>query len=162
MPSLMAVPARILALALFCCSLPLQAASPQWSLQNAAGETVEFPAAAAGKPSVLLFWATWCPYCQALMPHVQKVHEDYADQGVKVYAVNVLENDDSAAYMRRHGLTYPLLLKGDAIMADYGVRGTPWLLVLDGQQQVLFKRVPGMPPAAVEARIREALDAALK
>jgi hypothetical protein len=33
----------------------------------------------------VLFWATWCPYCKALMPHVQSNLDEYGKQ-VRVVA----------------------------------------------------------------------------
>src|SRR3546814_9228256 len=33
----------------------------------------------AGRPTVVLFWATWCPYCKALMPHLQSMLDEYGN-----------------------------------------------------------------------------------
>ena len=43
--------------------------APAWSGSDLiSGDTVEFPAVLKGKPAVILFWATWCPYCKEFMP----------------------------------------------------------------------------------------------
>lgn len=49
-----------------------------------------------GKTVVLDFWATWCPPCQAAMPHLEKVYQQVKDKNVAVLGVCVF--DDKAAY----------------------------------------------------------------
>jgi thiol-disulfide isomerase/thioredoxin len=48
-----------------------------------------------GKIYIIECWATWCGPCVAAMPHVTEVQQKYADKGVIVIGVNVLENDVS-------------------------------------------------------------------
>jgi thiol-disulfide isomerase/thioredoxin len=50
--------------------LPL---APAWSLYNEAGtevQSTEF----AGKPLIVHFGATWCPYCKKLQPGLDKLY----------------------------------------------------------------------------------------
>src|SRR5664279_1500447 len=44
-----------------------------WEGKGADGKTIRFDPQHLQRPTLLLFWATWCPYCEALMPHLQNV-----------------------------------------------------------------------------------------
>lgn len=134
---------------------------PDWSLDTADGVTIEYHRDTAGSPSILLFWATWCPYCRALMPHIEAVRRDYADRGVPVFALNIWEDDDPAAYLERHGYGMTLLGAADLVAEDYGIQGTPGLLLVDGNHRLVYARRRGDEPAAVEAALRDALDSLL-
>ena len=68
--------------------------APPWKARDFAGQLVEFPAVTAGKPTVVVFWATWCPYCRAFMPYLKGIQNDYAAQGVKIIAINAKEDVD--------------------------------------------------------------------
>lgn len=141
--------------------------APPFALSTAAGETVEFPAASEGHPAILLFWATWCPYSGALMPHLQKIADRYAEQGVEVYAVNIREDDDPVAFLRRKKLDFVLLLEGDDVATEYGVKGTPGLMVIDGRGYISYSRAPTeLRPKKVAKiwaeEVQEALEAALQ
>ncbi|MEJ2095275.1 MAG: redoxin domain-containing protein, partial [Gammaproteobacteria bacterium] len=41
--------------------------APGWQLQDQEGNTIDYHNDSEGKVSVVLFWATWCPYCATLM-----------------------------------------------------------------------------------------------
>ena len=43
---------------------------------------------------VLDFWASWCGPCLQVMPQVDKVAREFADQGVKLVAVNLAETPE--------------------------------------------------------------------
>jgi thiol-disulfide isomerase/thioredoxin len=47
------------------------------TVYDTAGEETTLLAVADGKPLVINFWATWCPYCVREMPDLQKVADDY-------------------------------------------------------------------------------------
>ncbi|HVS19651.1 MAG TPA: redoxin family protein [Planctomycetota bacterium] len=55
------------------------------------GEPVE--AFEKGKPYVVELWATWCGPCVKSIPHLDDLARKYAEQGLTVIGVNVLEND---------------------------------------------------------------------
>ena len=44
------------------------------------GESVRLTELANGKPLVLNFWATWCPYCVQEMPDYQQLFHIYGDR----------------------------------------------------------------------------------
>jgi thiol-disulfide isomerase/thioredoxin len=123
--------------------------APAWQLQTPDGETVRYPEDAQGQPTVLLFWPSWCPYSRALQPYVQDIWKDYREAGVKVWTINIKEDGDPMQAMRERGLSFPLLLNGDDLIARYAIERTPWFLVIDGQQRIVYTR-PGNQPSPVE------------
>ena len=38
-------------------------------------------------PVLVQFWATWCKPCLKEMPYIQRMHEEYAEQGLTVLSV---------------------------------------------------------------------------
>ena len=58
--------------------------APAWAAHDFAGHAVDFPGVTQGKPTIVIFWATWCPYCKAFMPYLKNIATDYARQGVEV------------------------------------------------------------------------------
>jgi thiol-disulfide isomerase/thioredoxin len=67
--------------------------APDWTLQTAEGHTVTLSEVAAERPVVLLFWATWCPYCKALMPHLQSIDLEYGDR-IEILAIHFRDDMD--------------------------------------------------------------------
>jgi len=141
--------------------------APEWTMEDTEGHEVNFPADAAGRPSILFFWASWCPYCHAVMPFLERIVVDYADHGVTVYAINFKDDGDPARYMTEHGYQFIVLPLGDLVADDYGVVSSPGLLVVDGDGIVTYRRkVTRAPPGAAiaqvwDGQVREALDRAL-
>jgi thiol-disulfide isomerase/thioredoxin len=127
--------------------------------KDADGKTVRFDPAHRDRPAVLLFWATWCPYCKALMPYVQKVYDAAGRDKLDVYAIDFKEDDDAdpVAELRERGQTFTLVRDGDAIAAQYGVKGTPGLMLVDAHGQIVYRRSGGDAPEKVEAALREKL-----
>ena len=104
--------------------------APAWHAADFAGRPVDFPAVGEGKPVVVVFWATWCPYCRAFMPYLKGIQADYAAQGVKIVAINAKEDGrgDPKAYVQGLGFAPIAVANGDAIAQSYGIQYIPGLL----------------------------------
>lgn len=147
--SFLSLPRLLLAVAFAALPLlPVHAAgmegqpAPAVTLPDANGAARTLAGIAAGRPTVVLFWASWCPYCKALMPHLQSMLDEYGSEHIEVVAINIWEDsdDDWKAVMLDNGYDFRNLLKGDAIAPQWQVRGTPGLFVLAADGSVVFDR----------------------
>jgi thiol-disulfide isomerase/thioredoxin len=143
--------------------------APRFQAMQFSGELVAFPEATAGHPAVLVFWATWCPYCKAFMPYLEQIEADYRAQGVRIVTINAKERGegDPDAYIRNLGFPMLAVRNGDAIARAYDVEYIPGLMIVDGDGQVAYRRPWTDLPAGREVaelwdgQVRDALDALL-
>jgi len=141
--------------------------APTFRATDFDGHAVDFPAVAAGKPAVVIFWATWCPYCKAFMPRLKSIEADYAKHGVKIVAIDAKEDGrgDPQAYVRGLGFKPIAIANGDAIADAYGIKYIPGVLIVDGKGMVAFRRPWTDLPAGTtvadlwDSQVRTALDA---
>ncbi|HEX7916285.1 TlpA disulfide reductase family protein [Rudaea sp.] len=131
-----------------------------WQGKTANGATIHFDPQQLKRPAILLFWATWCPYCEALMPYVQHVLDAAGKDRLDVYAIDIKEDGDPVKTLRERKLGFTLILDGDAIADQYAVKGTPGLFLVDASGKVIYRRSGGDAPSSVEAALREKLDLA--
>jgi cytochrome c biogenesis protein CcmG, thiol:disulfide interchange protein DsbE len=110
--------------------------SEDWTLTSISGEQVTL-SEYQGQPVLLVFWATWCPYCKKLLPGIAKLHEKYQAKGLKVIAVNIKEDWQPAVYWRNHGYQFDTVVEGDDIAEKYGIIGTPGLVFISPKGKVL-------------------------
>jgi peroxiredoxin len=114
--------------------------SPEFNGRTVDGGTVSL-VSLRGKVVVLNFWATWCLECRPEMPMFERLHREFAAQGLTVLGINAREGTEAIrAYAKELGLTFPLILdsKGE-INGTYGIIGLPttFLIGRDGQAVAL-------------------------
>ncbi len=121
--------------------------APDWTLVAADGQAINLNDESQKQTTVLLFWATWCPYCKALMPHLQSVVLEYGDN-VKVLAINIMEDGDPVEFIENAGYDFTLLLNGNNVADSYGVTGTPGVFVVDHNRVIRFdlRKLPMIEP----------------
>lgn len=134
--------------------------APDWILANQAHENISYYHDSADQKTVLLFWATWCPYCAALMPELEKLRAELDDPNIKFYALNIWEDSDPQSYMEKSGFGFTLILDADNVAKRYGVSGTPGLFVVDADKKILYVREKGGDPEDVTAAVKQALTTA--
>jgi len=138
--------------------LPNGTAAPLWTLETPTGEVVSLDDL-RGRVVVMDFWATWCMPCRQVMPVLQELHDNYGEE-LFVAGINTWEEaPDPAGFIAQMGLSYPILLGGDAVALQYLVQGIPTFYVIDQQGNIAFHAV-GADPANEEG-LRQAVAALL-
>jgi peroxiredoxin len=68
-----------------------------------------------GRPVLIFFTTTWCPYCGAEAPYLeQEIWQRYRDRGLQVVSVQVKEGTALAkGFAEHYGWTFPLLVDED-------------------------------------------------
>ena len=123
------------------------------------GTPVRFPAAFAGKPLVIRFWADWCRYCEGEMKAIESVYQRHRGQGLEVLAINSGQDKPAvAAFIKKIGVSYPALLDEQSKIArSFGVVGLPTTYFVDARGIVRGKIVGEGDEATFERQVVELL-----
>ncbi|WKZ70866.1 MAG: thioredoxin-like domain-containing protein [Melioribacteraceae bacterium] len=123
--------------------LKVGATAPNIILQDTSGNMIDLSKIEKEKV-LLLFYATWCPHCQDMLPEIHKVYKQRKD--FEVVAISLDENrDDWINYLRDNSFEWIDLsdLNGWESKAaqDYFIYATPTMFLLDQQRIILGKPI---------------------
>jgi len=93
----------------------------------------------SGKPAILFFWTTWCPYCRSELKVLNKMHSQMEKEGVAVFAVNIGEAGYKVErFLKNYALNIRVLLDKNAQAAEnYEIRGVPTYIFINKTGQVV-------------------------
>jgi peroxiredoxin len=130
-------------------------AAPAFKTVRLDGTAIDFPAAFAGSPVVLRFWADWCKFCEPEMKLIDTVRQSHGGR-FAILAVNAGQDKATVeAFMKKLGVGYPAALDEDSKIARrYGVVGLPTTYLVDGQGIVRGKIVGEADTALFERQIQ--------
>ena len=111
---------------------------PGWEALDLQGG--KSPVPAAGRPSIVNFWATWCPPCRTEMPLLLQLDEFYGDR-VTLQLVNFKERQATVQrYMRDAGWNRPVLFDAQGQgAAAWGVKVFPTTFGFDAQGRARWR-----------------------
>ncbi len=90
-----------------------------------------------GKPVLLAFWAPWCTVCAAESQNLSWVRRMVGDRAhVISVAVSFEDVAQVRAYVRDHGVDYPVLLGDDALLRAFRIEAFPTAYFLDAQGKI--------------------------
>jgi cytochrome c biogenesis protein CcmG, thiol:disulfide interchange protein DsbE len=117
-------------------------AAPDVSLPLLGGARPVSLTAWRGKVVVLNYWASWCPPCRDESPLLERWQKRIQPRGGTVLGVDALDvTSDARAFMRRYGLTYPMLRDGDGHSQQrFGITGYPETFVIDRRGRIVALR----------------------
>jgi cytochrome c biogenesis protein CcmG/thiol:disulfide interchange protein DsbE len=98
-----------------------------------------------GKGVVLNFWASWCIPCKDEAPLLEEAWRTHRDRGLVVLGVDAQDfKGDARRFMRRFGLTYPVVYDGKgSTLGRYGVTGFPETFFVDRTGKLVGERLAG-------------------
>lgn len=107
--------------------------APNFILKDLNQESVELAGFKGKKPVVLLFWTTWCPYCQKALRNLGQSITDLDKEGIAVLPVNSGEPSAKVArFVKNNGLTFRVLLDSESSVSEaYNVYGVPVYFLVD-------------------------------
>ena len=136
--------------------------APNFELKTPKGETVKL-SDLHGQAVLVNLWATWCPPCRAEMETIEKVYQEYQDQGFTVLAVNMTYQDEPLKVMpfvTEHRLTFPILLDETGDMANsYQLKSLPSSYFIN-REGIINEVVIGGPMS--EALLRTRVEGILR
>lgn len=136
--------------------------APDFTLNTLEGKTVTL-SDLRGRVVLLNIWASWCPPCRAEMPAMQRVWEEYQEQGVVVLAINSTVQDtpvDAQNFVNENNLTFPIPLDiSGEVTHLYRVSSLPTSFFI-GADGIIREVVIGGPMA--EALLRSRIEQLVK
>jgi peroxiredoxin len=154
-------------LASACATLPAWALdvgvpAPAFSLPSKDGATVSIEDY-RGKVVYLDFWASWCGPCRQTFPWMNKMQQQFGEQGFAVVAVNVDKKQaDADAFLQKIPASFTVLYdpKGK-IPTQYEIMGMPSSVLIGRDGKVIAQHTSfrESEAAGLEAQIRDAVAA---
>lgn len=92
-----------------------------------------------GQVALINFWASWCPPCRDEAPELQALHEEFADAGLTVLGVNILESSPQKAleFIEEFDINYPNGEDtGQVIAKMYRVEAPPESFLIDKEGNI--------------------------
>lgn len=117
--------------------IAVDAPAPDFRLKGIKGQEVSL-GDLQGRPVLLVFGTTWCPYCREEIPRIKEIYWQGREKKLEVLNIYVNESESKVAdFAAKYALPYPVLLDKDGSVAErYQVRGVPTLVLLDRQGKI--------------------------
>ena len=124
------------------------------------GSTFDSRSLIGKKVLVLRFQASWCKPCAAQAAGLERVYQRYRERDVEVLAIHVDDPEPNArAFLKYHRASYAAALDPGLRVANrFGFKRAPYTVIINKRGEIAAR----LDATADEARLRSAIDAALK
>jgi thioredoxin-dependent peroxiredoxin len=135
--------------------------APPIQLNDAQGNPVSLKSF-LGKPVLLNFWATWCPFCQAERPLIQTLYNGEQAAGYTVLTVDIIGSRSTETpanltdFMQKNQYTFTVLLDvNELITKEYGIVSTPTSFLIDKNGVIQVRQTGAFPS---ETALQDAMN----
>ena len=133
--------------------------APPFSLSDIDGNNVS-SSRFAGKPTVINFFATWCPPCRQEIPGFVEVYNKYRDSGFELVGIS-LDTDTKGnlpAFLMQNRIEYRILMGSPATARAFGgVNSIPTTFFVGKDGRVRNVHVGYIDKDAFEREVRKLL-----
>lgn len=117
-----------------------------------------------GKPKAVMFWAHWCPHCQAELPKISDfLNDNKGKYNVDFYSIATgtspaKPNFPPAPWFEKEKYPYPVIADdvNASIANAYGLSSYPYLVFLDGQNKVISRVSGELPDGQFKTLVEQA------
>jgi len=111
-------------------------APPDFRLKDLDGDWFSLSENLAGNVVYISFWATWCVPCRREMPHLEKLHQEFSEQGLTMIGINTDPPGTTSKikpYIKRYKISYTTLLDpNNNVLDKYNpTRELPYAVLVD-------------------------------
>jgi len=102
--------------------------APQFELNAMDGSKFSLPDALRRGPVLAIFFKISCPVCQYALPYFERIYKAHGGKKLAVIGISQNEQRDTAEFMRKFGVTFPVLLdstKTFPVSNAYGLNTVP-------------------------------------
>ncbi|NPA36664.1 MAG: AhpC/TSA family protein [Chlorobi bacterium] len=115
---------------------------PDFKLLSITGDSVSL-ADVQSEYKLILFWASWCPHCEQLLPDI---YQWYLNRSldVEVVAISVDTNPDAwKEFLQNRGYNWINCVESDGwdgkVAVKYNVYATPTMFLIDNENKIIAK-----------------------
>jgi len=102
--------------------------APEFELKTLDGKKFSLSGELARGPVVLVFFKVSCPTCQYAMPFLERLYKSYKNKGVTLGGISQNDANETAAFCKDFGVTFPMLLDDTRtypVSNAYGLTNVP-------------------------------------
>ena len=135
--------------------------APQFELPTMDGSKFSLQEALSRGPVVAVFFKISCPVCQYALPYFQRIYQSYGRKNVSLVGVSQNDKGDTAEFMKRYGITFPVLLddtKTFPVSNAYGLTNVPTAFWISEDASIEISSV-GWVRQEFEEMVRKAASA---
>lgn len=104
---------------------------------------------------VVQIWASWCPFCGAQNPHVQKLHDAHKNRGLMILAFSIDKTEQAAKdYLAKRGYTFNVAMHSADADRWFGRPVVPKTYVVEAKGRIVFVQRGEMFPEDIAALSR--------
>lgn len=115
-----------------------------------------------GQLVLVNFWAPWCLPCREEAPLLERTQKHYASQGLRILGPAVDDAAPVRAFVRKHGITYPVFANRQAairLSKAYGddVGALPYTVLVGRHGHILHSQAGRLSAQTLRQWLRQAL-----
>lgn len=113
----------------------------EFELKTLEGKRFSLNEELAKGPIVLAFFKVSCPTCQYAFPYLERLYKAYRNRGVALVGISQNDAEETFAFAKDFGVTFPLLLddtRSYPVSNAYGLTNVPTIfwIAQDGEIEV--------------------------